>query len=259
VGDATALTPLLAAPLSGPVRIVEDPGNLPKLVVYLNGLINIRLVGKIQLGALGTATTFTGIPDVPLSRFKLDFTGGTSGLVGTTADICKTPPSLTGEFVAHSGKTATVTSPATVEGCSNSIVGPPGSAHPVGSVTLHRLARSSPQLLASAKRRAAGKRLRSVAVLLPAGLSFDRGTLSVGVKASKGVAASLLGKKTLRLRAKSATGAAAIGAVVSKGALRVSSSLRRRAKKHPKLRVVLRVTDVSGKVYTLTKRVAANP
>ncbi|MEA2466882.1 MAG: hypothetical protein QOJ57_1008, partial [Thermoleophilaceae bacterium] len=69
VGQATAVTPLLATPLKGPVRIVENPGNLPKLVLYLNGLINIRLVGNIQLAAEGTETTFAGIPDVPLTRF----------------------------------------------------------------------------------------------------------------------------------------------------------------------------------------------
>src|SRR4051812_4185296 len=117
VGQATAVTPLLATPLKGPVRIVENPGNLPKLVLYLNGLINIRLVGNIQLAAEGTETTFAGIPDVPLTRFQLDFISGPSGLVGTTDDICKTKPSLKGEFTAHSGKTSTVTSVATVKGC----------------------------------------------------------------------------------------------------------------------------------------------
>src|SRR3954447_13885223 len=76
VGQATAVTPLLSTPLAGPVRIIENPGNLPKLVLYLNGPINIRLVGVIGLTAAGTETTFAGIPDVPLTRFQLDFNSG---------------------------------------------------------------------------------------------------------------------------------------------------------------------------------------
>jgi hypothetical protein len=107
------------------------------------------------------------------------------------------------------------------------------------------------------KRRASGNRLRSVAVSLPAGLGFDRGTLSAGLKKAKGITASLSGKRVLRLRTKSAQGAAAIAATVSKGALRVSPSLRRRVGKHPKLLVTLRITDVAGKTTTLKKRVAA--
>jgi hypothetical protein len=255
VGQAQVVTPLLATPLSGPVRIVENPDNLPKLVVYLNGLINIRLVGNIQLAAEGTETTFAGIPDVPLSRFKLDFVGGADGLVGTNEDLCKHAPSIKGEFTSHSGKTVTVTSPATVQGCAAAPGG--GTAKkPIGSVSLRRLATSSPLLRVNAKRRSGGTRLRSVAVTLPGPLSYDRGTLSVGVKAAKGVTASLRGKRVLRLRTKSAKGAASIGAIVSKGALRVSPALRRRVAKHPTVTVVLRVTDVSGKAFTLRKRVA---
>src|SRR4051794_21169533 len=116
VGQAQAVTPLLAAPLAGPVRIVEVPNNLPKLVVCLNGQINVRLTGAIQLAALGTETTFQGIPDVPLTRFKLDFDGGPSGLVGTLEDLCKKPAGIQGEFTAHSGATKTVNITPTVKG-----------------------------------------------------------------------------------------------------------------------------------------------
>jgi hypothetical protein len=254
VGAATAITPLLPTPLTGPVRIVDVPGSLPKLVVYLNGLINLRLTGTIQLAALGTETTFAGIPDVPLSRFKLDFFSGPNGLVGTTGDICKSGVGIKGEFTAHSGKTVTVTSPASVEGCPAGVL-PPGNARPLASVALRRLAGKSPLLSVSAKQRASGQPLRSVDVFLPSGLSFDRGTLSAGVKATKGVTASLRGKGVLQLR--STVPAARIGAVVKGGALRVSAGLRRRLGKSPKLTVVLRATDAGGKAYTLKKRVTA--
>jgi hypothetical protein len=257
VGQAQAVTPLLATPLSGPVRIVETgPDTLPKLVLYLNGLINIRLSGIINVGADGTETTFAGIPDVPLSRFKLDFAGGPNGLVGTNKDLCSAgnTPKIMGEFTGHSGKTSKVTKAVTVKGCPAK---PGGGAtpRPVGSASLSKLAGKSPTLKVAAKRKGGGKRLRSLAVTLPGGLSFDRGTLSVGLKTGTGVSASLSGKQVLRLRAKSATGLTSIGALVSKGALKVSATVRKRVAKHPRVKIILRVTEVGGRVTTLPLRV----
>jgi hypothetical protein len=253
VGTATVITPLLTTPLSGPVRIIENPGKLPKLAIYLSGELNIRLIGDINLGTAGTETTFAGIPDVPLSRFKLDFTGGPSGLVGTTEDLCKTGASLRGDFTGHNGKAVTTTVPATVKGCAPKTGG--AGKRPTGAVTLRRLATKSPLLHASARRGAGAKRLRTLAIQLPGPLSFDKGYLSPGVKAAKGLKVTLSGKRTLRLRTKSATGAATVAASVSKRALKVSAGLRKRVKKHPKVTVVLRVTEVGGRVTTLRKRV----
>jgi hypothetical protein len=256
VGQAKAVTPLLATPLSGPVRIVDVPGNLPKLVVYLNGLINIRLTGAIQLATEGTETTFAGIPDVPLSRFQLDFAGGPNGLVGTNEDLCKQVPSVKGEFTSHSGKTVTVTSVANVNGCAaGEGAGGAKAPRPLAAVALRKLASASPVLSATAKRRAGGKLLRAVAITLPGPLSFDRGRLRAGLKMARGLKGSLSGKRTLKLRTKSAKGAAKIGAVLSKGALRVSKGLRGRVGKHPKVTVKVKITEVGGRVTTLRKSV----
>lgn len=57
VGHAQAATPLLPVPLSGLVRLGGNPGNPPKLAT----------------------TTFASIPDVPRSRFQLDFVVGRTG------------------------------------------------------------------------------------------------------------------------------------------------------------------------------------
>src|SRR3954453_1487836 len=229
VGQATAVTPLLATPLKGPVRIVENPGNLPKLVLYLNGLINIRLVGNIQLAAEGTETTFAGIPDVPLTRFQLDFISGPSGLVGTTDDICKTKPSLKGEFTAHSGKTSTVTSVATVKGCptgggGGGRGGGTKKAKPTGSASLRKLAAAHPVLRAGAKPAKGGKRLRSLSISLPSGLSYDRGSLKVHVRGTSSIQLPLVARRRITLRTKSAKGAPSLSATVKPG-LVVSSSL----------------------------------
>jgi hypothetical protein len=263
VGQAEAVTPLLSTPLKGPVRIVENPGNLPKLVLYLNGLINLRLVGNIQLGAEGTETTFAGIPDVPLSRFKLEFTAGANGLVGTNEDICKQKPSLKGEFTAHSGKTSTVTSAATVEGCGTSSGGGNNAGgnnggtkkklRPTGAASLRKIGGAHPVLRAGVKRGKDGKRIRQLSVSLPAGLTFTR-PLRVGVKGTSAIKLAKVAKRRLTLRTKRAKGADFLTATVKPG-LVASSKLRGRARKHPKVTIVLRATDVSGKTFTLRKRV----
>jgi hypothetical protein len=256
-GHATAVTPLLPSPLTGPVRVVEVPGGLPKVVVYLNGLINVRLTGDIALTAAGTETTFAGIPDVPLSRFQLDFNGGPSGLVGTSKDLCDIAAGIKGEFLAHSGATKTETITPTVQGCSKSNPPPTTgkSPRPTGAASLSHLAGKSPTLKASAKRRSGGKRLSFVSVRLPSGLSFARAKLKAGLKKTKGASASLGGRRTLRLRSKSPTGLTSISATARKGALKISKKLRKRVRKHPKVKLTLRITEVGGRVTTLTKRV----
>lgn len=255
VGHAQAITPLLATPLSGPVRIVEvGPNSLPKVVVYLNGMINVRLTGLIGLTAAGTETAFQGIPDVPLSRFQLDFNGGANALVGTNKDLCKKAPRIQGLFTAHSGATKTVTITPTVKGCPKTKPPAPGP-RPVGSALLSQLAGNSPALKVAAKRRSGGKKLTAMSVALPGGLSFDRAKLSAGVEAGKGVKATLGGTRLLRLRAPSAAGLTSIAATVRKGALKVSAALRSRVRKHPKVTIVLRITEVGGGVTTLRKTV----
>jgi hypothetical protein len=227
VGQAQAVTPLLPVPLSGPVRIIEDPGHLPKLVVYLNGLINIRLTGDIELTAQGTTTTFAAIPDVPLSLFKLGFAAGPGGLVGTLKNLCTSAVNVGGDFVSHSGKTVSLKARAKVVGC---------RVKPRASVALRRLRSHSPALSVRAKRGADGRKLRTLRVTLPKGLSVR-------------------GHRTFRVTRKK--GADGIAALVTHGGLRVSAALRRRVRRHPKLLVTLRVTDIRGKAFKLEKRVTA--
>src|SRR3954471_14431679 len=226
VGTATAVTPLLVDPLTGPVRLLENPGGLPKVVVYLNGVFSTRLVGDVTLGAGGTTTTFSNLPDSPISSLQLAFAGGSGGQFTAGDDLCSKPVDISGEFLSQSGKTVTPSTRATVNGCPST--GPTTHGRwPTGTVALRRLSTSSPTLSFSAQRGVGSKKLRSVALTLPGPLSFDKGYLSPGVKASKPVSVSLEGKHTIRLTAKSATGFTGISAVVRGRALRVSSALRK--------------------------------
>lgn len=241
VGDAVAVSPLLPGALSGPVRLVEVPGGLPKLVIYLNGLINIRLGADVSLGQTTTTNTLNGIPDVPLSRFQLSFRGGPGGLLSLGTDLCKAGSTLTASFTAHSGKKVDVSTPAQLEGCPQDVVEPPTTTpRPRASVAFRRLATKSPVMRVSVRRGTGGKKLRAVTVSLPKGIKLRRGS-----------------KSTLRLKAKSKSGASRLAATLSGRKLVVSRSLRARVHRHPRLRVKLRVTDAGGAKFTLRRSVKA--
>ncbi len=101
VGTATARTPILDQPLSGPVYFVKnirkDPKSgreirtLPKLVIPLvgeNGL-KLTLTGTSNVEDDHLVTTFDNIPDAPVSSFQLNINGGKHGILTVSdADIC---------------------------------------------------------------------------------------------------------------------------------------------------------------------------
>jgi uncharacterized repeat protein (TIGR01451 family) len=101
VGTATARTPILDQPLSGPVYFVKNVRidaksgrqikTLPKLVIPLTGEngVKLTLTGTSNVEDNHLVTTFDNIPDAPVSSFKLDIAGGKHGiLVVSGADIC---------------------------------------------------------------------------------------------------------------------------------------------------------------------------
>jgi len=88
-GHAIAESPLLAKPLEGPVLLRSSNNTLPDMVADLKGQVNIVLDGKIDSYKGGIRTTFTGIPDLPVSKFVLVVDGGKHGLLQNSANLCK--------------------------------------------------------------------------------------------------------------------------------------------------------------------------
>jgi hypothetical protein len=121
VGTATATTPILNQPLTGPVYFVKnirkDPKSgreirtLPKLVIPLvgpNGL-KLTLTGTSAVEDEQLVTTFDQIPDAPVSSFKLTITGGKGGILvvsGDKADICKSTQIAQQQINGQNGKQA---------------------------------------------------------------------------------------------------------------------------------------------------------
>ena len=101
VGSATAKTPILDQPLTGPVYFIKnvriDPrsgrriSTLPTLAAVLRDegiTLVIRATSDVKNDQL--VTTFNNIPDAPVSSFQLNINGGKKDiLVVSGVDICK--------------------------------------------------------------------------------------------------------------------------------------------------------------------------
>jgi len=93
-GRASAVTPILDQPLSGPVYLRSNPEHeLPDLVAALRGPdsqpIEIELVGRIDSINGGIRTTFETVPDAPVSKFVLEMQGGKKGLLDNSKNLCR--------------------------------------------------------------------------------------------------------------------------------------------------------------------------
>jgi hypothetical protein len=91
-GKASAVTPLLDEPLSGNVYLRSSNNKLPDLVVALKGPdslpIEIELVGRTDSIKGALRNTFEGVPDAPVSSFRLELFGGKRGLVVNSRNLC---------------------------------------------------------------------------------------------------------------------------------------------------------------------------
>ena len=121
IGSATATTPLLEGALTSPVTLaVQRAGELPGLALTLSGPVSLSLFGTVAPpGSDGVIrNSFGGIPDVPLERFELTFTGGANAPLRLARDVCHGPrQTVRGSFTAHSGAVANVSARLKVAGC----------------------------------------------------------------------------------------------------------------------------------------------
>jgi hypothetical protein len=105
-GHARAVTPLLDAPLEGPVYLRSSSNKLPDLVADLNGQIHVVLAGRIDSVNGGIRTTFESVPDAPVSSFVLTMPGGKKGLLQNSTNICAKANRAVAQFEGQNGKTA---------------------------------------------------------------------------------------------------------------------------------------------------------
>lgn len=119
VGSASAISPFLSAPETGPVVIVAGarPADLPRLGVDLHGPLALQLFGSFVFLQAGVGQEFNGLPDIPISSFALHFKSG--GLLINGGNLCQPPkPIFPVTFTGWNGATRTSKVSATVHGCS---------------------------------------------------------------------------------------------------------------------------------------------
>jgi hypothetical protein len=125
IGIATASTPILASPVTGPAYLVSHGGAaFPDVVAILQGEgVTVDLVGSIDIKHGVTSSTFASIPDAPISSFQLALPEGPhSGLAAVLpakakGSLCGQSLSMPFTITAQNGAVLKQTPKITVTGC----------------------------------------------------------------------------------------------------------------------------------------------
>jgi hypothetical protein len=105
-GKATAVTPILGEPLTGPVFLRSSEHQLPDLVVALhNSQVDFDLVGHVDSVKGRLRNTFEAAPDAPVTSFVLEMQGGKKGLFENSTNLCTATHKAEANFTGQNGKT----------------------------------------------------------------------------------------------------------------------------------------------------------
>jgi hypothetical protein len=118
-GHARAWSPLLDAPLEGPVYLRSSSNKLPDLVAHLQGQVTIDLDGRIDSYKGGIRTSFESVPDFPVSKFELNLPGGKGGLLVASQNLCAAPVKAEVKAVAHNSRVANLNQVVKPAGCNS--------------------------------------------------------------------------------------------------------------------------------------------
>jgi hypothetical protein len=260
VGSAKAVSPVYPMPLVGQAYLT---GSLtaPALTLVFPAPFSLELTGQVKLAS--NSTTFSGLPDFPLTDLAVTLTGGSHAVFEASCRAAS--GTATASLTSQNGDQAVVVStPFTVAGCGTLVGGgkpaaPSRGGRPrIHAASLSGLAAGKPALRFQLVAGASAPKLSSFTVELPKGLSFVRHRVH---KALKLIGLSLSGARrrsaalrhghlviTLRKPVDSLT------LRVSDQALRESAGLRSKARhgklKSLKLKVIVR--NAAGRSSTLT-------
>jgi hypothetical protein len=120
VGSASAVTPLLRDPLSGPAYLVSHGGAaFPDIVIVLQGNgVRFDLVGSINISKSGvTSTKFAAAPDVPINSFELKLPQGPHSILTSNGSLCAKPLVMPTMLTGYNGKQITQSTRIKVSGC----------------------------------------------------------------------------------------------------------------------------------------------
>ncbi len=244
VGSVTAASPLYPHPLTGQAYLTGTITGLTLTLVFPPPF-PLTLVGSVNLAS--NTTSFTGLPDIPLTSLMVTLDGGPDGLFLT---LCHDPAgTASATLTSQNGdKTATVPANFTIAGCPSS--GGTGGGTTAGGTALTNpsvagLKAGHPSLSFRLKVARGAAKLRALTVELPGGLSLiTRRTghkLTVkGVRVKGATVKSLVvthGRLVITLKRP----VSSLGVTLTGAALRESAALRKKAAAHKLRRLALRV------------------
>ncbi len=120
VGSATASTPIIPVPLSGPAYFVSYGGaKFPELVVVLSGYgVTVQLHGETFISKAGiTSSTFRQVPDVPVASFESKLPQGPFSALAANGNLCTKKLKMPTAFTGQNGAVLKQTTPIAVAGC----------------------------------------------------------------------------------------------------------------------------------------------
>ena len=125
IGIATATTPILATPVSGPAYLVSHGGAaFPDVVAILQGEgVTVDLVGSVNIKKGITSSDFATVPDAPISTFQLTLPEGPhSGLTAVLpasakGSLCGTSLSMPFTITGQNGAVLKQNEKIAVTGC----------------------------------------------------------------------------------------------------------------------------------------------
>jgi hypothetical protein len=137
IGTATASTPILASPATGPVYLVSHGGAaFPNIVAILQDEgVTIDLVGNINIKGAITSAAFNTVPDVPISVFEMVLPEGPhSGLAANLpgkakGSMCGQTLTMPTTLVGQNGAVVKQTTKIAVTGCPKAKKKPKAKKH----------------------------------------------------------------------------------------------------------------------------------
>jgi hypothetical protein len=125
IGTATATTPVLANPVSGPAYLVSHGGAaFPNLVLILQGEgVTLELSGSIDIKKGVTSSAFDSVPDAPINTFVLSLPEGPHSALTTAlpakakGDLCGSGLTMPTTITGQNGAVITQSTKIAVSGC----------------------------------------------------------------------------------------------------------------------------------------------
>ena len=262
VGSVTAASPLYPHALTGQAYLTGTITGLTLTLVF-PAPFPLTLVGTVNL--ITNVTSFTGLPDIPLTSLQVTLDGGPQGLF---LSLCHDPSGTASATLTNQNadKTATVPAKFTVAGCPSAAGGSSpapsaGRGTAVMSPSAAGLTAGHPSLSFRVRTARGAAKLRALTIELPRGLSFishrsGHGVVVNGVRL-KGATIKSVAMSHGRLVVTLRRAVSSLSITLTSAALRESAALRAKAGSGKLKRLPLRVIaqNTKGKRTTILAQV----